>query len=199
LAAIGAGANQQVCGVFTSESEALEAACYERTSDTWVPIPDAFAGLVSVNTAKPGLAYHIPRSATGAPVGGDVTEGYFALSVRRPDGLADLYLSDPLSTAHRPNPNLRFSTLGKVKDEWTATPTGVGAVLYEDANVTALKAVFPWRDAGDGELHFYPLFDGTVSASLQSGNDFHIMERGICLNLRPESWCGPRTSSVHGL
>jgi hypothetical protein len=42
----------------------------------------------------------------------------------------------------------------------------------------------------------YPPADGAFAADLVAGNDFAVMERGICTGLRGTKWCGgPKTGA----
>lgn len=51
----------------------------------------------------------------------------------------------------------------------------------------------------DPRALFLPLAEGSFDATLRGGDDFVVMERGLCLALRPESWCGAADTAAPGL
>ena len=68
--------------------------------------------------------------------------------------------------------------------------------LY-DSGRGSMKAVWIRQDGGDQdakpatpELRFLPFADGTFRADLTGGNDFQVMERGICTSIASEAFCG---------
>ena len=105
---------------------------------------------------------------------------------------ARLYRSNPISVASIPS-TLVFSTFDRIP--------GYRMALYEDVTIGSAKAIFD--DAGF-ILTYAPFFDGTFRAELRDGNDFSVVETGICYGLRtyytayPNRWafCGRRHSNT---
>lgn len=198
LASMGSGAVRETCGAFTQADNRVHVYCYDVPTNGWNERTTAFGTANwADNFAKPGFVYHIPRDLWGLPMHSNATEGQFQLTVRRSTGLPDLMVSSPLSSTRLPQSNLVFTQLGKLKDEWTSTPANVGVEAYEDEATGALKMLIDWG-SGTNPLQFYPLADGSFSAQLKSGDDYYLMERGVCLGLRPEAWCGARTTATNG-
>jgi hypothetical protein len=86
-----------------------------------------------------------------------------------------------------------------VIDQWTNLAPHTGVALYEDEELSSLKAVMAMRSAKGGQtsVTFLPLADGAQDLPLGSGNDFQVMERGICRGIKPEAWCGERTTAAY--
>jgi len=87
---------------------------------------------------------------------------------------------------------------GYTWDEWTAPIAATSVAFFENGNLSAMKGVFltrrkdpDFRERVRGDkLVFLPFVDGTFSATLRDVNDFHLMERGVCLGLKGEAGCG---------
>lgn len=201
LATSGSGASAQTCGAFTI-GEMVRVYCYNRTSGQWVERQGVIPEEHRANTAKAGFAFHINRASSGLPIRGDTTEGQFILTTRQPDGTNRLMISSRVNSTIQAGSTLEFPHVGDVRDIWSLTPTAVGVEMYEDPSVTALKALHPWTDAATNEYpdvtYFYPLFDGSVDLQSATGSDWQLLERGLCLGVRDETWCGNRATSVNG-
>jgi hypothetical protein len=66
--------------------------------------------------------------------------------------------------------------------------------MYADPQIGSVHAV---ADLDSLPLYHLPFFDGTFSAALKDGNDFSVMENGICRGLAryytdEASFCGRR-------
>jgi hypothetical protein len=210
IAGINGGGDWQHCGVFTDVNRALRLYCYDKNTNAWTLLPNAmpFGGVAA---AKPGLAFHIERTADGQVLR-DV--GYGRLFLANNQGpFADMYTSDILTSTKLASANTRFGLVGKMANEWARLQKGTGVALYEDPTLGALKAlhvqdVYVTYDASGNPvglggppatLDFLPLADGTFSAQLKDGNDFSVMERGICLGLKGEGFCGTAGTTASGL
>jgi hypothetical protein len=75
---------------------------------------------------------------------------------------------------------------------------GTGVTLYEDETLSALKAALAVEVKDTQRVDFLPFADGSFPAQLGSGNDFEVMERGICRGIRPARECGedPETAAL---
>jgi hypothetical protein len=107
-----------------------------------------------------------------------------------------------------------FKTTGPISHQWAFTVPGVGITLYEDETISAPKAAGFWQGTTLGtnlpitNLTLFPFADGTTDNAivLKDGNDFQVMERGICMSIKkntasscggtPEACCG--TAGVWG-
>jgi hypothetical protein len=149
---------------------------------------------------KVGLAYHVNREANGTPLSNDPTRGQFWMTVI-PDSDSgfqppSLYVTGGLSSTKPPGTTTTFKVSGLFWDEWQRTVPGTIVGLYEDESVAALKGVMM---SSATSTYFFPFADGTVSEQLKDGNDFRVMERGICVKLRGEAYCGTALQSTWGL
>lgn len=60
-----------------------------------------------------------------------------------------------------------------------------------------LIAALAMCSEGDfARIELLPVADGAFAAELGAGDDFAVMERGICTGLRGAKWCGgPKTGA----
>lgn len=195
-----------VCGAITNNTGTVGLYCYDPATNRFVDHSStAFpTGTKPITSGKPGLAYHAYRSWAGVPLGGDEERGAFWLAVTIADSewdFVDVWISDPISTD--PSEALEdvvfpASRRGKVGNVWSNLVDGTGLALYDDPSLGAMKALWLRADGGDSsppvngrKLRFLPFADGGFRASLQDGNDFQVMEKGICLGLAGNAYCGP--------
>lgn len=192
-----------ICGAVTNTAAEVGLYCYDRTSNSFRDrSSSAFTQGKPVTTGKPGLGFHAYRSVFGVPVNNEASRGAFWLSVTVGDpnwDFVDVWISDPIST----QPGEELSAVyfprerrGKAGNEWTNLVDGTGMAIY-DAGLGSMKAVWLRQDGGDQDstqaapvVRFLPFADGTFRAQLKDGNDFQVMERGICLGLANGSSCG---------
>ncbi len=189
----------ELCGVFPDTEGFIRFHCHDPALDAWVDLSvRAFdAGLGPTTGGRVSIAYHRHRFADGSPVAGESARGAVYLgfteasSSRVPDN-PHVLISEWLDRRHGARARIRFRWRGRPLDEWTNLAPGAGFALYEDAELSALKALMPLRGKKPGPVKFeaLPLADGTFDARLRSGNDFLLMERGICLGLHDRKRCG---------
>jgi hypothetical protein len=100
-----------------------------------------------------------------------------------------LLISETLPTQRPASGGPRFRWQGQLINQWTTLVPGAGVALYEDDSLSALKALLPLAGREQNQLLFLPLADGSYGARLGSGNDFRVMETGICTGLRGRARC----------
>jgi hypothetical protein len=104
-----------------------------------------------------------------------------------PVGTAELpqtFISSGLSAASAslyPGTSTTFVQKGIFWDAWQMARPSTSPGLYEDESLSAMKGVF--INQLDNKMYFLPYADGSFPASLKDGNDFRVMERGICAQL----------------
>lgn len=130
----------------------------------------------------------------------------------------DILISDPISnlldplTATWSFPNMirgKWGTMWSLAagDPGVALPAsaGSGVVLLEDLHLGAMKGA--WVEhlapnaAGtrpDRDLRFVPLADGSLNHDLHDGNDFRVMEWGVCQSIQDDFVCGRPISTMWG-
>lgn len=196
-------ADGTICGAITNVSGEVGLHCYDRSSNSFDDLSaSAFTGTKPVTTGKPGFGFHAYRSVFGVPLLGDATRGALWLSVTIGDpnwDFVDVWISNPvstLSTEQLAGVYFPQGRRGKAGNMWTNLVDGTGMALY-DAGVGSMKAVWLRQDGGDQDpgpadpqLRFLPFADGTFRAALRDGNDFQVMERGICRGIASDVYCG---------
>jgi hypothetical protein len=188
----------ELCGAFPDAEDFIHVYCYDVASDLWIDLSSrAFeAGLGPRTTSPVSLAFHRYRAADGKPL--DASQrGAIYLSFTEPDpGVTKrtdnphFFVSEWLSAAHGAREQLHFRWRGRVLTEWTNLDIGTGLALYEDAELASLKVLAALRGKDNTRLVFLPFADGAAALSLGAGNDFEVMERGICVGVRGETVCG---------
>lgn len=192
------------CGAITDTAGDVDLYCYDRATNRFEQMNSAFTGSKPRTVGKPGLAYHAYRSVFGVPRAGDPARGAYWLSVVQAHSewdFVDVWITDPIS--EDPGESLDDvyfpqSRRGKVGNVWSNMLDGAGMAMYDDADLGAMKAVWIRQDGGDNSsplgavhLRFLPFADGSFSAEFRDGNDFQVMERGICLGISNSADCGP--------
>jgi Metallo-peptidase family M12B Reprolysin-like len=190
------------CGTFTDMMNQVRFYCYDKASNKWREHTEAaFSGTgIPVSTAKTALTYHVIRKASGAPRAADATWGQWMLIVDPSDWRPRMYLGNASSNTDQDG--RYFTTTGPLWHEWALTRPGVGITLYEDETISAPKAAGFWQDVTPSgqaitSLHLFPFADGTTDNSivLKDGNDFHAMERVICMSIKNDTnLCGVTTA-----
>jgi hypothetical protein len=154
------------------------------------------AGVVPSTGDAPGLAFHHYRDASGASASYDSSRGALFLAFTEPEsGLAlfpnnpHFYISEWLSETHGARERIAFRWRGRIINEWTRLASGTSVALHDDGN--HLQALMV-QHSGKGalELQYLPYADGEIDESLDSGNDFQVMERGVCMGIRSQTECG---------
>jgi hypothetical protein len=197
LAALGTG---ELCGVFPDGEGYARFFCYDALSDAFVDLSRAafYAGLGPYSAGEVGIAYHYYRDGDGLPVSDDASRGAIHLaftevdpdSKRYPD-IPSLLVSQWLSAAHGARERVDFRWRGRLIDQWTTLAPATRVAFYEDEASDALAAIMNVRHSnGSSQIDFLPLADGSFDAALGAGNDFQIMEHGICAVLRGNAICG---------
>jgi hypothetical protein len=190
----------ELCGVFPDAQSQIRFYCYEVGQDRWIDLSArAFDVELGPRTgSNVGIAYHRYRDASGGPISGDSTAGALYLSFSEPESSAALFPDNPhfyvsqwLSARHGAFEQISFRWRGRIITEWTNLAPGSGVALLEDDQSPNLQALMVLRTgSGALRLDYLPYADGEFDEPLQSGNDFQVMERGICLGLRTEEECG---------
>jgi hypothetical protein len=204
LAKLGTG---ELCGVFTDQDAFIRFYCYDAARDLWVDLSTHafYAGLGPQTQGQVGLAYHRYRAADGTPANGDASRGALYLSFTEPDVDSErfshnphFYVSEWLDAEHPAMTEIDFRWRGRVINQWTHLEPGTGVALYEDETLSALKGLMASGTDRPGvtRIEFLPLADGAYDEDFGTGNDFQVMERGICTRLRGDQACGgPDTAS----
>jgi hypothetical protein len=205
LVTLGTG---ELCGVFTDPGAYIRFYCYDPARDRWIDLSARafYAGLGPRTWGKVGLAYHRYRAADGSAVDGDSSRGAVYLSFSEPDTESARFADNPhwlvsewLNAKHGAMAEIDFRWRGSVINQWTHLLPGTGVALYEDETLSALKALLavgtdrPERS----DIDFLPLADGAYDAEFGTGNDFQVMERGICARLRGDRLCGDRSTAAY--
>ena len=81
---------------------------------------------------------------------------------------------------------------------WTNLVDGSGLALLDHPDLGSMKALGIYDDGSDGTaedrlVNFMPFADGSFNAEMRDGNDFRVMERGICRGLQSSNYCGLST------
>ncbi len=200
LASRRTSAGRETCAALTAPSGQLRFYCRSAVNGRWTDLSTTMFpnGQQQYTVVKPGLSFHIHRRWQGAPIFGDVGRGQWNLALTKPLSFPDMYVSATLNGAQSTATAGAFNYLGKVGDQWTGLLTGSGVALFEDPEISALKGL--WITTNHyTRVQFLPFADGTFDADLRDGDDFTIMERGICLGLQDEAHCGEPSTTVSGL
>ncbi len=193
----------QTCAVIPSvTSSVLGFWCRNRATGEWIKHNNAFGAAA---LSAPSLMFHTPRLADGSPIAGG--EGQFWVANADAASASDyckggpagcssrLYRSETVSLALPSLP----STVGVVFYGMDRFP-GYRVSLYEDSFLGSAKALS--EEAGYTLKHS-PFFDGTFNATLKDGNDFAVIETGICHGLNryyaspgSAAFCGRRHANT---
>ncbi|HMI91083.1 MAG TPA: hypothetical protein VK509_06945, partial [Polyangiales bacterium] len=189
----------ELCAVFPDLQRAVRIYCYAQERDRWIDLTRRafYAGFGPETGAEVALAYHRYRDADGLALGGDDSRGALYLALTEPaagtQGKPDnpnLWISTALSARHGAFEALDFRWRGALIDQWTHLGADSAVTLYEDESLSALKAALIARTDDGLQLDFLPLADGSFAGALRAGNDFEVMERGICVGLQGVERCG---------
>jgi hypothetical protein len=173
--------------------------CYDKEIDRWNDLTSSAFQLVGgVNIqlsgrARPGIAFHTLRESgslqprpedPALPLGGDQSAGQFWISLlvpTRSGQFPQLLVSDRIDRTRLPSSTTRFRW---VTSETIGHPQDVGEPLYEDGDLSALKGLEYQQTGNPGtDLWFLPFVDGTYGADFSDGNDWLVIEGGVCTSL----------------
>jgi hypothetical protein len=151
--------------------------------------------------AKPSIAFHVLRRADGEPIDpvNMPSQLWFAYVPESSSGRAVAWIKVS-SELDRSTPPTDFSAWsmvfnGRHGNHWDYVTPGSGAVIHEELALGAMKGI---TNLGDG-YYFQPFADGTFQAELKTGNDFQVMEAGLCRNLRSgDAYCPDWTGTAFG-
>jgi hypothetical protein len=199
LARLGTG---ELCGVLPDLERYVRFYCYDPTSDAWLDLTRTafFSGLGPQTSGAVSIAYHRYRKYDGSLVTDDVSRGAVILSFTEPESPyaknpdnPHYFVSEWLSAQNPASRALYFRWRGSVIDEWTNLAPGTSLVLYEDPTLSALKALMLAKLTSPDLIHldFLPFADGVHEERFGAGNDFEVMEHGICEGLKDEARCAP--------
>lgn len=192
------------CGVFPARisgpTRSFRFLCYDKSTDRWTDRTTS-AGLGGVSLGRrPTLAFHTLRAGVAAGSGpttpvsllGDGTQGVFLLATQDGGRTPWVNVSTGVSATSPPGATLQFKF---VETSWPQR-NNVSLTLYADRDLTSVKGIgLPTRD-GVSNLAVGGVFDGAVSANLADGDDFTVMERGICHGIQGGTFC--QTPTVGG-
>jgi hypothetical protein len=194
----------ETCAAIADAERYLHLYCYVVENDRWLDLSTrAFDSALGPQTgSEPALAFHRYRDANGDMLRGDDSFGALYLAFTEPASgtvaPADnpgLFISEWLDADHGARSRLHLRWRGALSDQWAHLADDTSVAFYEDEDLSALKAAFIAKVAGGLQLDWLPLADGSFTARLQSGDDFAVMERGICVGLKGIERCGdPRTA-----
>jgi hypothetical protein len=120
-----------------------------------------------------------------------VNGGRFHMIYRKPDDDIPRY---DFMTARSPGAWWQWNMDGLLDNVYTHTPYGGSMVYFEHEQRTGLWASFV--DATNYRIRFIPYADGIYDYELSDADDWKPMERGLCLPVRGEAFCGPRVYRV---
>jgi hypothetical protein len=200
LARLGTG---ELCGVLPDLERFVRFYCYDRATDAWSDLTRTafFSGLGPQTSGAVSIAYHRYRKQDGSLVTGDVSRGAVILSFTEPESPyaknpdnPHYFISEWLSAQNPASHGLFFRWRGSVIDEWTNLAPGSSLALYEDPTLSALKGLMLAKLTNPDAIHldFLPFADGVHEDQLGAGNDFEVMEHGICEGLKEDkASCAP--------
>ncbi|MET0389625.1 MAG: M12 family metallo-peptidase [Polyangiales bacterium] len=199
----------ETCAVVPDARGELHVYLYDHGQDRWRD----FSRRVFDNGVGPrthgqvSLAYHVFRDASGAPSGGDATRGSLLIGYTEPPDphaplpdIPHLLRSEWLSRTHGAAEQLSLRWRGSLISEWSTVAAGSGVALAEAPTELGLglSGLLVVRDDTKGaHVDFLPHVDGEVDAALGGGDDFAVMERGICLGLHTAAVCGDASTAVY--
>jgi hypothetical protein len=192
------------CAALVDHESLIHLHCYEPARDLWPDLSARafYAGLGPRTGGPVGLAYHCHRTAHGTAIDGDETRGALYLSFterapvrdRTPDN-PQLLVSEWLNAGNPAASALHFRWRGAVINQWTHLAPDTALVLYEDRSLAGLAGAMVRRIGQRLQLELLPLVDGAFEAELRGGDDFEVMERGICTELRGAAACADGASA----
>jgi hypothetical protein len=118
-------------------------------------------------------------------------------SLHTPDN-PQVFISEWLNAQYGAFEHINFRWRGSFINQWTNLAAGTGVSFYEDESLVSLQAILARSEADDTvTVDYLPFADGSYDETLASGNDFQVMERGICLGIQGEERCGDRTTGAY--
>jgi hypothetical protein len=198
----------ELCGVFPDREGFMRFDCYDKARDVWVDLSKrAFdVGLGPHTAGSPSLAFHHYRDATGAFIADDPTRGALYVTFTEPESSAANYPDNPhffmsewLNAQHGAFEQISLRWRGRVISEWVNLATGTTLALHEDVARPQLEGLMAVRNEAKHTTHldFLPHVDGVFDETLGSGDDFQVMERGICMGLHGERECGDASTAAY--
>jgi hypothetical protein len=184
------------CGTFVDAFTKIGFYCYDKATNRWQDLSaQMFAATGSVySNVKTGLAYHVPRINTGAPLVNTVY-GQFLMAAVPSDNSPRMYVSNASQTSPVSS-GVSFTAGGYFGTGWDIVLPGSGFTLYEDETISATKgtAIY-FHDHADpdqrwAQLTVHGFADGTFNANLKDGNDWQVIEHGMCISLGQDINCG---------
>lgn len=201
----GSAAERTACGVFVDTADHPGFYCYSRADASWVKHPAFFDadgyGPPTVQ-GRPTLVFHVTRDDGGTPYVADAMYGQFYVylpvgGVVGTDRNPQIFMTQRVSSVAPGRGAPQVTVSGEVSTQWDTLRPGTGLRVVEYPPLAAPKGV--WLNGADGadtRMDFLPFLDGSVRATLKDGNDFRVMERGICLGVKPDS-CGGRSAGYY--
>ncbi len=184
------------CGLFPSRSPSRvnRFLCYDKANDRWLDhTSTAFPGGSGVSKGgRPSIAVHTLRAAApaGSPPNTPVypledRRAVFIIAVQDDANVPWINVSTGVSASSPPGAAMHFHFV----ETSVAQKDGKSLALYADRELSAVKGLGLCAD-DPGAMRSLGIFDGGFHAELKDGNDFHVMEQGICRGIQPQTVCG---------
>jgi hypothetical protein len=198
----------ELCGVFPDREGFMRFYGYAKARDVWVDLSArAFdIGLGPRTWGSANLAFHRYRDASGALIAGDATRGALYITFSEPESSAAHYPDNPhffvsewLNAQHGVFEQISLRWRGRVISEWTNLAPGTSMALLEHDAQSQLAGLMAVRNEATHTTHldFLPSADGVFDETLAGGDDFQVMERGVCMGLRSERECGDASTAAY--
>jgi hypothetical protein len=198
----------ELCGVFPDREGFMRFYGYAPAGDVWVDLSArAFDGGLGPRTwGSANLAFHRYRDASGALIADDATRGALYVTFSEPESSAAHYPDNPhffvsewLNAQHGAFEQIALRWRGRVISEWTNLAPGTSIALFEDDAQSRLAGLMAVRNEATHTTHldFLPSADGVFDETLAGGDDFQVMERGICMGLHSERECGDASTAAY--
>lgn len=193
--------NDRTCGAFPDPTNVVHLLCYQKATDQWTDVTTGFGPDPSqwpkTSAKKPALAYHTLRAFAppqhaliAEPLAGDPSRGQFFLVVHDVDRMPHVFVSQEVGRSKHLSVTTGWKGVGFLTDEWSPTWGTAGVDLFEDSQMSSLRGI-AWQyyqkltDQRGGKsdilrLTSLPFVDGSFNIDLRDGNDFHVIEAGIC-------------------
>lgn len=176
------------CGLYVetvSGTNRLGFMCYNKTSDSWNIWNGVFLGGRPPADAKtPRIAYHTLREGNNPQYINNV-----APPLTSNNTWVQYYMAYAWAGHNR------MATSSRIRQDIPPTSSlvvtsadfaddGTALTMVEDGDLSALKGaqVIPIGNPAQ-VLYFFSFIDGTWNTDMKDGNDFYVMERGICAAL----------------
>ena len=182
----GTALNDQTWLARPNDASEIELHVYSATDDAWVNmsriLPKGATGAPLETEARVAMAFRPLLGGNGRPLTPRQDRAHL-LYVAKKAETATMLESNSVSRARPPHTDLSFAGQvgGIFGDGWFgATNRGNTLELYTDPDFPFLRSVV---HNPKGKIWFQPFPDGVYGFDFVTGNDWQVMERGLCLGL----------------